>query len=80
MSGTTITVPRISVRSRFWIELTKCVPRPGMENTFSTTNDPVSVAAAAGPRYESTGRNALRRQCFQTTSDLLNPFARAVRT
>src|SRR5436190_1276349 len=46
-----MTVPRIKVWSRFRTLLTKCWPRPGMLNTFSTTNEPVSVAAAA-PRAD----------------------------
>src|SRR5690606_10588833 len=43
-------VPRITVWSRLVTLVTRCCPKPGMLKTFSTTNDPVSVAAAAGPR------------------------------
>ena len=38
------------------------------------------MPAAAGPRYETTGRSAGRSACFHTTRRSGSPFARAVRT
>ena len=47
--------------------------------TVSITNEPVIAYAVAGPRYVKTGKNALRKACFQTTVRRGNPLARAVR-
>ena len=58
---------------------TKFCPIPGTANTFSTTNDPVSAVAVAGPRYERTGRNAFLSACLNATRQRGRPFARAVR-
>ena len=55
-------------------------PSPGIWKIVSTTNDPVSNAAAAGPRYDTTGCTALRRMCTKYTRPRDAPFAKAVRT
>src|SRR5947199_3265070 len=50
-----------------------------MLKTFSTMNEPVNVAADAGPRKLMTGSTAFFSPCFQMTVARERPLARAVR-
>ena len=73
-------MPTIMVASRLVTEATKNRPRPGTSNIDSTTNEPETRPAAAGARYVTTGRSALRKVCTNQIRKGPRPLARAVRT
>ena len=43
---------------------TKYLPRPGILKIFSTTKEPVSIAAARGPMYVTIGIIAFLKACL----------------
>ena len=66
--------------SRLMMAVTKRRPMPGTSKSDSTTKEPETRPAAAGPRYVTTGRSALRRAWTNQTRSGGTPLARAVRT
>ena len=65
-----------------WYEIKSESPFTGFADAYhpngkirSRTNEPVSIPAMAGPRYETTGSKAPRNPCLRTTVRGLRPLA-----